>query len=566
MWEQSFSFFRRSVVPADPRRQQKESVRKSKTKEKEAARAAKAATAAKEAKEKAKQEAFLQPVTSLAAETGLPIRPQSPRPRHISMPGHPDSQEPVLATKNAPRDSRQARSAAAASEAALFKDAAATLRGVLQADHVSIVDLNDYTLYVRRINELGLKKDKLSKDEIITDFLAGKSWPADFEPVVHYNPRPGHSGVNILGVDSVSNDFRCNWNRPDAAITVRNFLESWTKTRHFWWDREDQEDDLSVKLMQLMPDDAQTTLATGIMTADGRLRFATFVSWKTPPSAFADQNVTGLPFTWVIGGCTMAALSIRKIRGLEQSQISYGNLQAHELRTPLHQILAVTQLLRTAMNDLADAPQHISSGSLTTTEQIRDLLPLLDAIDTSGKTLHGIVDNILSFLDLKGRDSMVSPHTPSVLNSPTGATETLEGMFEELIHDACEEDTRMRQANSQPFSLVETVFEILNPTLAQEVTEDTGGALRRALGKILSNAYKFIEGDGCVEIYVDAVEEECPTGCEELALSRKVSIEIKDNGRGMDQAFVRDSLGEPWAKEDPYTTGSGESNLDPRPS
>jgi CheY-like chemotaxis protein len=42
-----------------------------------------------------------------------------------------------------------------------------------------------------------------------------------------------------------------------------------------------------------------------------------------------------------------------------------------------------------------------------------------------------------------------------------------------------------------------------------------------------------------------------------MCQSRRISIEIKDNGLGMNESFVRDHLGEPWAKQDPFTTGSG---------
>ncbi|ORX40020.1 hypothetical protein BD324DRAFT_615975 [Kockovaella imperatae] len=515
MYEQSFNFLRRSILPDEAKRSM-------------------------EKKKRPKQ------------DTKRSQLSKSPRPRHISL---GESAEPLFASKNGPRDSRNAKTLAAMSESALFNDSASTLRNILHADHVSIVDLSDYTLFIRRVNDLAGKKAGKSREVIISDFLAGKPWPSDYEPVIHHTPKGNQTGVNILGSDS--DGLTCNWQDPDSVRTVRDFAESWIKDRHFWWDREDDDDELNNRVMRLMPAEANTTLATAFITYDGRLRFAMFASWKSNPSAFADSNIASLPFTYILGGCTAAALAIRKIRSLEHSQISYSNLQAHELRTPLHQILAVTQLLRSSMNDLADAPQQMQSGSLTTMEQVRDLLPLLDAIDTSGKTLHGIVDNILSFLDLKSKDNMLAPTTPALLSSPSGAAQTIEAMFEELIHETSEEDVRSRQANSQPLSHVETVFEISPSSLGRHVTEDSGGALRRALGKILANAYKFIDGNGVVEIYVKNVEEECPNGCEELALSKKISIEIRDNGRGMDPEFVRNKLGEPWAKEDQYTTGSG---------
>jgi signal transduction histidine kinase len=144
-----------------------------------------------------------------------------------------------------------------------------------------------------------------------------------------------------------------------------------------------------------------------------------------------------------------------------------------ELRTPLHQILAITQLLRSSMTDLAED----DSPSLTSNEQIRDMLPFLDAIDTSGRTLHGIVDNILSFLDLRAKDHALE--NTGLISTAVGAPQSLEVMFEEIVHEAAEEDKRTRKANGQSASLIETIFEIIPPLLGEAVTEDSGGALRR---------------------------------------------------------------------------------------
>lgn len=75
------------------------------------------------------------------------------------------------------------------------------------------------------------------------------------------------------------------------------------------------------------------------------------------------------------------------------------------------------------------------------------------------------------------------------------------------------------------------------------------------IAKLLSNAYKFIDGEGCVEIKVS--NPITLKGCQGACLSTKAIIEISDNGPGMDAKFVRDHLGEPWAKQDAFTTGSG---------
>ena len=134
------------------------------------------------------------------------------------------------------------------------------------------------------------------------------------------------------------------------------------------------------------------------------------------------------------------------------------------------------------MLDLAETPQ--SSGSyLNSVQQIRDLIPILDAIDTSGKTLHGIVDNILSFLDLKARDysspDMLLSPARSVFDSPSGGAKTLLEMLEETIQEAHEENERSRRSAMMPLNMIETVVEVEPKELGEWYTEDAGGALRR---------------------------------------------------------------------------------------
>jgi len=457
------------------------------------------------------------------------------------------------AVKAGPKDARNAKERAEMADTELFDDAAKTIQGILASDSVAIVGLEDFQLFVKRTGLEGTAKDrKVDKEKVILGFTQGKPWPKNVEPIVVHVPTA--PGMRVLG-KSGSGSYR--FDRPGSAQQFSQVINKYIKTRHFWWDREEG-DDTSNNLMAMMPEEAKTTLMATVMTSDGTLRISVLVSWNKPPSAFGDYSRMALPFAFILSGATIAAMSVRKVRLMEESQMSYSNLQAHELRTPLHQILAITQLLRSQMNDLADTPSQQQQNSLTTMQQIRDLLPYLDAIDTSGRTLHGIVDNILSFLDLKGKDNMLMPTQPGLMSSPSGAQSSLEVMFEELIDEACGEDKRMRIAKGQPPSNVETIFEIIPPLLGEQVTEDAGGALRKALSKILSNAYKFIDSQGCVEIYVDDVAyRRPPEGCEDLSLTKMVSIVIVDSGKGMDDDFVKDKLGEPWAKEDPFATGSG---------
>ncbi|BEI96246.1 hypothetical protein CcaverHIS631_0111950 [Cutaneotrichosporon cavernicola] len=474
-------------------------------------------------------------------------------------------QLPQRAVKTAPRDSRRAKRRDLRAETAMFNDAAETLRGILHADAVCMIDLHEYQLYIRKGGTTPEDQTTQTKESIVADFLQGKEWPSNVEPVVKYVPRTDNPSVEIMGQNAAPG-FDIDVNKPNATETMAKFAKTYLATSHFWWDREDPNDELAQEIMAFMPDKSQTVLSTVFLTFDGMLRYAVFVQWERSPRSFDDSSRLALPFVWIIGAALTSGLAISRVRSVEESQITYSNLQAHELRTPLHQILTITHLLRSSMSDLAEAgnvtqTQTTAHGCMTTLEQVRDLLPLLDAIDTSGKTLHGIVDNILTFLDLTGKDKLWESSRakhPALFGHSSGAPQTLRAMLEDLVQEAYEEERRSRAGNGEAQGHIETVLEIVSKDLGDLVTEDRGGALRRALGRLIANAYRYVDGPGCVEIYVDDVEGYLPPeGCEDLSNTRRVSINIVDNGRGMSLDFVDNKLGEPWAKEDLFATGSG---------
>jgi hypothetical protein len=329
MYESSISFLRRAVIrqeitsQVDEKKEKKDKTRTKKESRMQARKAKDELHPAPPAPPRIRPT----PTTRSAPLNSPPSRPETPTSQK-------DPTEPELAIKTGPRDSKLAKRQQLHADKILFDDSAATLRRILRADSVAIVDMDEYQLFIRRTSgdqnppNRGPKKKRFdSKENLVSQFLQGKPWPVDVDPVVQYVPRSNESGVQVLGTDSDDPEDRHHFDTPGAENTVNEFLRTWLKTRHFWWDREDG-DQLCQKIMGLVPDKSQTVLAMAFMTYDGRIRFATFVSWRQSPSTFGDSGTMALPFAWIVGGCTMAALAIKQVRNLEQSQISYSNLQA----------------------------------------------------------------------------------------------------------------------------------------------------------------------------------------------------------------------------------------------
>lgn len=270
-------------------------------------------------------------------------------------------QLPQRAVKTAPRDSRRAKRRDLRAETTMFNDAAETLRGILHADAVCMVDLHEYQLYIRKGGTTPENQPTQTKESIVADFLQGKEWPTNVEPVVKYVPRTDNLSVEIMGQNAAPG-FEVDFNKPNATETIAKFAKTYLATSHFWWDREDPNDELAQQIMAFMPDKCKTVLSTVFLTFDGMLRYAVFVSWERAPRSFDDSSRLAVPFVWIIGAALTSGLAISRIRSVEESQITYSNLQAHELRTPLHQILTITHLLRSSMSDLAEAGNLPSGG------------------------------------------------------------------------------------------------------------------------------------------------------------------------------------------------------------
>ena len=316
MYESCITFLRRSVMPDAAKDKAAAEQEKKDQKEK------------REHERKVRREERKKRADANGRSSGQP-KPDGPasaihsRPRRPSRVDSKNSSatsimpEPLLAVKNGPRDSKSAKREADLSEKALFTDTARTMRRILKADAVAIVNIDEYQLFIRRSGgseadpRKKIKTD--TKESIIASFLQGKPWPADVDPVVHYVPRTAQPGVNVLGTDSASGPCAFHFDTRGTEETLSDFIETWLKTRHFWWDREDAEDDLARRIMNLMPNEAQTVLGTAFLTYDGKTRFAMFASWNRPPADFGDSQTIALPFAWIMGGCTMAALAIRKV-------------------------------------------------------------------------------------------------------------------------------------------------------------------------------------------------------------------------------------------------------------
>ncbi|KAL4994457.1 hypothetical protein BDV10DRAFT_176772 [Aspergillus recurvatus] len=223
----------------------------------------------------------------------------------------------------------------------------------------------------------------------------------------------------------------------------------------------------------------------------------------------------------------------------EKSKFNLISSVSHELRSPLHGMLANAELL---------------SASLLQPEQRETV----NALQTCGITLLDTMNHLLDFAKINNLAS-INQTASSVTSLVT--TFDLDVLIEEVVNSVF---TGMRHAAITSYS---TASLASNPDSAYKqdlsvvlrfenqarwkVTSMTG-AWRRIVMNVLGNAIKYTD-KGFVEISVSLLDP--PVGSD--SDSAVAHLRFADSGCGMSQEFLRNKLFSPFAQEDALTEGAG---------
>ncbi|KAL6230658.1 hypothetical protein BDW75DRAFT_222028 [Aspergillus navahoensis] len=223
----------------------------------------------------------------------------------------------------------------------------------------------------------------------------------------------------------------------------------------------------------------------------------------------------------------------------EKSKFNLISSVSHELRSPLHGMLANAELL---------------SASVLQPEQRETV----NALQTCGITLLDTINHLLDFAKINNLASI--NQTASSVTSLV-STFDLDVLIEEVVNSVF---TGMRHAaiasyptaslasNPDPAykQNVSVVLRFENQA-RWKVTSMTG-AWRRIIMNILGNALKYTDR-GFVEISVSLLDP--PVGSD--SDSAVAHLRFADSGRGMSQDFLRNELFSPFAQEDALAEGAG---------
>ncbi|KAL4805595.1 hypothetical protein BDV18DRAFT_161244 [Aspergillus unguis] len=235
---------------------------------------------------------------------------------------------------------------------------------------------------------------------------------------------------------------------------------------------------------------------------------------------------------------------------------------SHELRSPLHGILAAAEFM---------------SG--TNLDEFQG--SLLETINACSRTLLDTMNQVLDFskivsLERKARQSRQrgrqllpddNPKASAGLDSSVPTDLAL--LAEEVVEGVCLGHAYSQKSSSNPLGTVPEISKIgrgnhsgseSNVEVTVDISENNWtyytqpGVLRRIIMNVFGNAMKYTDS-GRVRLRLEA--SEAPDGRRSQPAEDLITLTVSDTGKGISEEFLRARLYTPFAQEDTLAVGTG---------
>lgn len=269
--------------------------------------------------------------------------------------------------------------------------------------------------------------------------------------------------------------------------------------------------------------------------------YAAALCWVVEPTRALDSSDVSLVAAF--GNSVMAEVSRMETMAASRAKSSFVSSISHELRSPLHGILASSELLRESISDSS-------------------LLSTLDMLDSCGETLldtfNNLLDHAIAIKDGSGTHAPVKKLQTADL--AVLVEEVVEAVhFSHLAEKAFQTSLQRRGGYSahaaghgtaqatQPLLVMLNIAPVASWDLAVDV-----GAWKRIVMNIFGNALKYTQA-GRIEVGLRIEQKPDREG----HVRDHVCFAVEDTGRGMSSDYLKYRLFTPFSQEDNYSPGIG---------
>ncbi|RFU29202.1 hypothetical protein B7463_g7145, partial [Scytalidium lignicola] len=295
------------------------------------------------------------------------------------------------------------------------------------------------------------------------------------------------------------------------------------------------------------------------------LRDSTKSSWFTVGLAWSSDPVRSIrvedfAYLRAFGNSIMVEVSRLEVISADQAKTVFLSSISHELRSPLHGILANAELL-----------------SATSTGHIQD--EMIEAIEICGRTLLDTMDHLLDFAKINNFNKKIRPRgvdgaTSSGTNNLTSEFD-MSNIVQDVVHGVLAGYKYQHTSPSQFWKRdhIDTTMNPLegyndneSPTFHEGVTvimdiqerpdwviSSEPGAWKRILMNLFGNALKYTSG-GFIKV---SLTWEGLSSADVKAPKSLISLTVSDSGKGMSKQYLKNHLFTPFAQEDTLSVGAG---------
>jgi signal transduction histidine kinase len=302
--------------------------------------------------------------------------------------------------------------------------------------------------------------------------------------------------------------------------------------------------------------------------------FAGSFVWTVLQTTRVLTRTEDLNYLAAFGNSIMAEVARLDVVGADRAKSDFISSISHELRSPLHGILASVEFLQdTTVNSfqhgMIDTIERCGRTLLDTIQHVLDFTKIntFTRSDRSERSKPGpgerrsgseesglSVDVDLSLLTEDVIDSMFAGHEFHGHSSLVVADEASSFLPEATRRSGTKGRDDGYAVSNRPGSTKERLEVVMDISWRPNWTFNTqSGALRRVLMNLFGNALKYTSR-GWVKISLQAQDIESTPSKPDQSV---ITITVSDSGRGISQEYLHSGLFTPFTQENPMNQGTG---------
>lgn len=315
-------------------------------------------------------------------------------------------------------------------------------------------------------------------------------------------------------------------------------------------------------LLQLAPDSRSIIFSPLWDSHKGRWYSASIAWTRSPHRVFTSDDE--LSFLFAFGNSIMAEVHRLGALFSEQAKSSLLAGLSHELRSPLHGIFGMTDLLNTSvMNTLQRGFVHtISSCAFTLLGSVNNLLEYASIKDTQATLISAQTDGQNGAKAVKAGEGIQGGE--GYQNTPVQLAAVVEDAVEAVFagyafFNGSQFPTNAVHASSpsgavrvDPKSAMQIILDVAGAADSTFLTQ--AGAWHVILTNIIGNALKFTQNGS---VFVSLEESPTTTLKNGGIVKSRVLLTVRDSGCGIGTDFLQNDIFAAFSQEDSMTTGNG---------